>query len=444
MINKSVGNKRFVSNDVEEMPPAKDNSVKLNAPRTLLLNATLMALLIVSARMSSDARDPKEQIRAEAEHKSPKDEAEIDKYIAQHRSERKLKTRISSSTLVPTVITKQLVTSSPKTFSDIENSATVSELEKFVSQYKPRKKDRERVKFESVKASNLLFSDKSETAISTTISWKQRSYKYEPLIIEAAKRHDVDPRILWTIAFLQSQFRTDLVSPDGARGIMQFMPETAKKYNLEDPHDPYNSFDAAARYVKDIQARFGDRVDLVLASYIAGQEAVEAYSEGHSVKLANGKIINRMGRKTSGIPPYRTTQKFVARALRVMDDITHKGFFPDDMLVQYQPAKSSYTLPSVPSVNISVKMKSQPKPNVKPVSLHKESKQEEGNSSDLSLSITRPRRVTPEPIVNEETTESVSDEASTPPIELPESRSFRESRFRRVSLSNYYNLEQPE
>jgi hypothetical protein len=154
-----------------------------------------------------------------------------------------------------------------------------------------------------------------------------RAAQYEPYMLEAAKRYNVDPRLLWTIAYLETRFRPELISPKGARGMMQFMPGTASAYGLSNPHDPHASIVSAARYVRDLYKRFGDRVDLILASYNAGEGAVEAYLKGISIKCSNGKIINPRKIQTGGIPPYEETRKYVSRGLYVMNRVSYVGVF---------------------------------------------------------------------------------------------------------------------
>src|SRR5712692_316720 len=53
---------------------------------------------------------------------------------------------------------------------------------------------------------------------------RKRALVHEPFIASAARKYRVDPRALWTIAYLETRFRTDQVSPKGARGLMQFIP----------------------------------------------------------------------------------------------------------------------------------------------------------------------------------------------------------------------------
>jgi len=132
-----------------------------------------------------------------------------------------------------------------------------------------------------------------------------RAARYHPAIRTAAARYSVDPHLLWTIGYLETRFEPRCVSPKGARGMMQFIPATGRRYGLftrRDLHDPLRSIDAAARYVRDLNEMFGGRIDLVLAGYNAGEYAV----------------INSRYR----VPPYRETRSYVARGLSVFKRIT--------------------------------------------------------------------------------------------------------------------------
>lgn len=144
---------------------------------------------------------------------------------------------------------------------------------------------------------------------------RRRAALYEPLISEAGERYGVDPRVLWTVAFLETKFQPRLVSRAGARGMMQFMPATAQRYNLRDPFDPVSAINAAARYLRDLQERFDHRLDLMLAAYNAGEHTVLAFRNGRQLTLSDGRIINPKGIKTGGVPPYRETRSYVRNGL---------------------------------------------------------------------------------------------------------------------------------
>ena len=176
---------------------------------------------------------------------------------------------------------------------------------------------------------------------------RDRARFYEPYIRAAAYKHGVDPRVLWTIAFLETRFRSELVSPMKARGLMQFMPETARRFNLSNPHDAAAAIDAAARYVKLLAAQFDGRLELVLAGYNAGEGAVESYRTGRSLRTSRGKVINPRRIKTNGVPPYRETVLYVKRGLLVFNRVTSAGVFSPELV-------ATARLIRVPSLTVSL------------------------------------------------------------------------------------------
>jgi len=128
---------------------------------------------------------------------------------------------------------------------------------------------------------------------------------------------------------------------------MQFMPDTAKRFGVRNPHDPQQAIDAAARYLRDLLRKFGGRLDLALAAYNAGEGTVESFQTGRPLVLASGKIINRRGQITGGIPPYRETQEYVRSAI---------AFFASDQVKSLELTSRSLqdnsTLPLLSSRNL--------------------------------------------------------------------------------------------
>jgi soluble lytic murein transglycosylase-like protein len=149
-------------------------------------------------------------------------------------------------------------------------------------------------------------------------SIKQRAQSLEPYFLDSAKRYGIDPRILRVLCYLESKFRLAAISPKGARGPMQFMPETAARYGLDNPHDPQAAIDAAARYFRDLLHKFDGRIDLAFAAYNAGEGAVGAFQNGRVLRLSNGKVINPARLVTGGIPPYSETQNYVRLAIDLL------------------------------------------------------------------------------------------------------------------------------
>jgi soluble lytic murein transglycosylase-like protein len=169
----------------------------------------------------------------------------------------------------------------------------------------------------------------------------ERGRRYEPLIVAAAIKHRVDPRLLWTVAWLETRFRhydehgRVIASPAGAKGIMQIMPATAARYGWRDERDAAQAIDAAARYLRDLQEIFAGRLDLILAAYNAGEGAVEAFRGGRALALPSGKVINPK-RIRSSIPPYRETVAYVKSGLAVFKMLAQANYFSAPLLAGLQ------------------------------------------------------------------------------------------------------------
>lgn len=119
---------------------------------------------------------------------------------------------------------------------------------------------------------------------------------YDSLFAAAGARHGVDPALLRAVAWVESRFDPAAVSPAGARGLMQLMPDTAAALGV-DPLDPAQAVDGAARLLAGHLRRFGS-VELALAAYNAG-----------------GGAVARAG----GVPPYPETQAYVRRVLAELE-----------------------------------------------------------------------------------------------------------------------------
>ncbi|HZF37410.1 MAG TPA: lytic transglycosylase domain-containing protein [Blastocatellia bacterium] len=167
----------------------------------------------------------------------------------------------------------------------------------------------------------------------------RRARLYEPLIVAASIKHRVDPRLLWTVAWLESGFQPYVTSGAGAQGMMQFMPATAWRYGLRDPFDPAQAVDAAARYLRDLQEMFGRRLDLILAGYNAGEGAVRAFRTGRKLILSDGRVINPKGIKST-IPPYRETVNYVTNGAQVFGMLVRTGYFSDRRLARLRNIES--------------------------------------------------------------------------------------------------------
>jgi hypothetical protein len=168
---------------------------------------------------------------------------------------------------------------------------------------------------------SLQFSTNAQTVMTrqqfSRLNVLARASAFEREILKAANDEGVDPNVLWAIAYNETRFRPWLTSPKNARGLMQFIPSTAARFDLADPYEPNEAIRAAAKYVKYLSGLFGGRVDSILAAYNSGEGTVSAYLYGKTLRDGR-KIINAGGQKTiGGVPPYSETVGYVGRGLKI-------------------------------------------------------------------------------------------------------------------------------
>jgi soluble lytic murein transglycosylase-like protein len=160
----------------------------------------------------------------------------------------------------------------------------------------------------------LLIATPSETVVASasskehSIDWLARSAQYDGVISGAAKSATIQAALVRAVIVVESGFNPRAVSKKGAIGLMQLQPATAKRYGVSNIYDPEQNVRAGARYLSDLLARFDSNLELALAAYNAGEEAVERY-----------------GRH---VPPFRETLAYVPSVMRVYQrllDQTHKS-----------------------------------------------------------------------------------------------------------------------
>lgn len=146
----------------------------------------------------------------------------------------------------------------------------------------------------------LIVSRPDSPAASTkdhAVDWLARSAQYDRVILGAAKASAIQAALVQAVIVVESGFNPRAVSKRGAIGLMQLVPATAKRYGVKDIYDPEQNVRAGARYLSDLLVRFDSNLELALAAYNAGEEAVERY-----------------GRR---VPPFRETLTYVPSVMRV-------------------------------------------------------------------------------------------------------------------------------
>jgi soluble lytic murein transglycosylase-like protein len=119
--------------------------------------------------------------------------------------------------------------------------------------------------------------------------------QYNAVVEQVAKRFGIEAALLHAVIEVESGYDPKAVSKRGAAGLMQLMPETAKRYGVEDVFDPADNLRGGAQYLAELLNMFDHDLRLALAAYNAGENAVLKY-----------------GRQ---IPPYRETAAYVPKVV---------------------------------------------------------------------------------------------------------------------------------
>ena len=98
--------------------------------------------------------------------------------------------------------------------------------------------------------------------------------KLSPIIDAAARQNGLDPALLHAVIRAESGYNPRALSIKGASGLMQLIPDTARRYGVNDIWDPHENIHGGARYLKDLLAMFNNNIELALAGYNAGENAV--------------------------------------------------------------------------------------------------------------------------------------------------------------------------
>jgi len=138
--------------------------------------------------------------------------------------------------------------------------------------------------------------------------------KIADLVRELAPQYGVEPRLALALIRVESNFDLHALSPMNAQGLMQLIPDTAKRFNVRNAFDPAENIRGGLTYLRWLLAYYQGRVVLAAAAYNAGEGAVDHYH---------------------GVPPYGETQKYVRKITRFFAAEQHPY---DGRLVDPSPA----------------------------------------------------------------------------------------------------------
>jgi hypothetical protein len=151
----------------------------------------------------------------------------------------------------------------------------------------------ERARIDHIEREELESLGESDSSSKKARGWTTGNARIDSLIKQNGAKYGVDPYLIFCVMEQESHFNARALSPKGARGLMQLMPGTSARFGIRRPSDPAQNIAGGTRYLKQLMGQFNGRIDLVLASYNAGEGAVMKF-----------------GRK---VPPYRETRDYVKR-----------------------------------------------------------------------------------------------------------------------------------
>jgi len=123
----------------------------------------------------------------------------------------------------------------------------------------------------------------------------ENSQKLDAVINSIGDLHHIDPDLINSVIHAESGFNPRAVSPKGAQGLMQLMPQTASHLGVANAFDPRANVEGGTRYLRELLERYNFDLIKALAAYNAGPHRVEQYR---------------------GVPPYFETRAYVARVVR--------------------------------------------------------------------------------------------------------------------------------
>ena len=137
----------------------------------------------------------------------------------------------------------------------------------------------------------------------------------DKLILDTGLKFGVDPKLVYYVIRQESRFKPQATSHKNAQGLMQLIPATAERFDVDDIKDPAQNIEGGVRYLRWLLKRFNGNVNLALAGYNAGEGAVE-----------------KCGNK---VPDYKETKDYVEKITKAYGKTYHPVLEPEQARVKF-------------------------------------------------------------------------------------------------------------
>ena len=121
---------------------------------------------------------------------------------------------------------------------------------------------------------------------------KSKSDRFNPMISRAANRYEVDSALIKAVIMAESAYNPKAVSKQGAKGLMQLMPRTARALGVKNAFNPAHNINGGVKYLRQLLDTFNNDAKLALAAYNAGSSKVKRHG---------------------GVPPIKATRHYVKK-----------------------------------------------------------------------------------------------------------------------------------
>jgi soluble lytic murein transglycosylase-like protein len=141
---------------------------------------------------------------------------------------------------------------------------------------------------------------------------------YEPYVLEYSNRHSLRPELVRAVIQVESGYNARALSPKGAMGLMQLMPDTARMLGVQRPYDPEQNIRGGTRYLRLLLDKYDGSEELALAAYNAGSGAVDRYGKNIPPYRETRDYVRKVGSK-AGDNAYTTRKLRIYKTIEIVD-----------------------------------------------------------------------------------------------------------------------------